>query len=280
MLLRTILFSVAILTPLLAAGQTGNDNANPEIQASETPENPVLAKLEEIQNQLNQLTNVPARVEKNEQDIKDLSGNLSNALAAIQELKETVNDLNTNVRNQVARQHQILEAISTTDSQDRRVLNLAAIMETSSEFKEDVSKAVHDSLKPVGKFTIVNKTNSYRQIYVNQRPHGIDPGKSLTLTEEVGTVTTQLPGQRLENWTLSAPSYAEKIEIIPIQQQVQTSFRPSTSVYNPTSTVYRLPTTVYDPPLVYDPSRVTYYYYPTQPWYYYSTYSPWYSAFP
>ena len=41
----------------------------------------------------------------------------------------------------------------------------------------------------------------------------------------MGTVTTQLPGKSLENWSITAPSYSEKIEIVPADPPV-TSFQP------------------------------------------------------
>ena len=50
---------------------------------------------------------------------------------------------------------------------------------------------------------------------VNQKPYEMGPDEILTVTVPVGTVSAQLPGQALTNWTLSAPTYSQKIEIVP-----------------------------------------------------------------
>jgi hypothetical protein len=95
-------------------------------------------------------------------------------------------------------------------------------MEQSEEFREDVRKAVHQALQTHGELTIWNRMSTRQQIVVNQKPYEIDPDEILLVTAPVGTVSAQLPGQGLTNWTLSAPTYSQKIEIVPQSDAIPT----------------------------------------------------------
>ncbi len=121
-------------------------------------------------------------------------------------------------------------------------------MAKSEEFRQDVRKAVNDSLDRQGEIIVQNRMQSFQRIQVNQTEYGIPAGDSLTLKVPVGTVTAQLPGQRLTNWTVTAPDYKQKIDIVPETETTVTAYRP---VYTqPTVPLYTSPTETYyvDPP--------------------------------
>ena len=106
-------------------------------------------------------------------------------------------------------------------------LRLSANMEKSEEFRDDVRKAVHQSLETHGEFSIHNRMANYQRIVVNQKEYGLNADEILTLKVPVGTVTAQLPGQALTNWTVGAPNYSQKIEIVPeAYATTTTAYRP------------------------------------------------------
>ncbi len=68
---------------------------------------------------------------------------------------------------------------------------------------------------------------NHQQIVVNQKEYGLGADEILTLKVPVGTVTAQLPGQPLTNWTVAAPNYSQKIEIVPEKMPTTTTaYRP------------------------------------------------------
>ena len=138
-------------------------------------------------------------------------------------------------------------------------------MEQSEEFREDVRKAVHQSLETHGDFSVHNRMGSFQRVVVNQKEYGLKPDEILTLKVPVGSVTVQLPGQPLTNWTVGAPNYSQKVEIVPdANATTTTAYRPiSGDVTLPWYALSPLPrTTVYLPPLpgpIYTGPAVEYY---------------------
>ena len=148
-------------------------------------------------------------------EIERLAGVISDELKKQEAILAKLDVLMQQQQEQLARQQAILDAIVHKDASGRDVLQLSATMEQSEEFREDVRKAVHQALQTHGELTIWNRMSTRQQIVVNQKPYEIDPDEILMVTAPVGTVSAQLPGQGLTNWTLSAPTYSQKIEIVP-----------------------------------------------------------------
>jgi hypothetical protein len=165
--------------------------------------------------------------------------------------------LNENIR----RQSQILEAISQPDSAGNQILRLDGIMQRSEQFRRQMSDAVHQSIRDQGEFVVVNKMDTEQSIRVNQKQYTVRPGAVLALKVPVGTVSTRLPGQRLQNWTVSTPAYYQSVDIVPEETPTPvaetahavTVFKPETTtayyVEQPASgtVAYSVPTTTFSP---------------------------------
>lgn len=155
------------------------------------------------------------------EQLRTLSGNFTQVVERVSEqetqigqLRREMTDLTTQINEEIAKQQQILEAIAHKDSAGLQVPRLSAAMQ-SGEFREEMRQAVHDSLKTTGTLKIANRTNDYHRIFVNRAEFGVAAGQELSLQVPVGTVSTQLPGRDLKNWTVAAPRYEQTIEIVP-----------------------------------------------------------------
>ncbi|MHB8952121.1 MAG: hypothetical protein ACYC4U_04020 [Pirellulaceae bacterium] len=166
-------------------------------------------------------------ITQNSQGIERLTTIINEELRKQQNILERIDELTQQQQDQLARQQAILDAIAQKDTAGRDVLRLSANMEQSEEFREDVRKAVHHSLDTQGELTVHNRMPNPQQIIVNLKTFGLGPDEMLTLKVPVGTVTAQLPGQPLTNWTVGAPTYRQTIEIVPETSPNTTSvFRP------------------------------------------------------
>jgi hypothetical protein len=137
--------------------------------------------------------------------------------AQIDKLRKELTDLAGSQKDTIDQHQKILDEIARHDGR-RHVPNLTTAMDESQVFRQQMDDAVHRSLKTMGKFHIVNKTNSHQWIWVNRREEFLRPGEPITIDVPVGTVTTQLPGQGIVNWTLAHTGkgeYSESIEIVP-----------------------------------------------------------------
>jgi hypothetical protein len=196
-------------------------------------------------------------------EIERLAGVISDELKKQEAILAKLDVLMQQQQEQLARQQAILDAIVHKDTAGRDVLQLSATMEQSEEFREDVRKAVHQALQTHGELTIWNRMSTRQQVVVNQKPYEIDPDEILMVTAPVGTVSAQLPGQGLTNWTLSAPTYRQKIEIVPQSDAIPTEVArpitepqaeamvplPSRVLRMPEETSYLLPPGPVDPPI-------------------------------
>ena len=196
-----------------------------------------------------ELRSIKEQLSKLSSNLSQVVGQLSEQDAEISKLKEDLKVVTDQINEELAKQQQILAAISQPDSAGRQVIRLSANME-SPEFRQDLRDAVHDSLDTTGTLRVANKTSDYQRIYINRAEHGVAAGQTLTLKVPVGTVSTQLPGRDLKNWTVAAPTYEQSIDIVP--DPVPTTTYVARPAYYP----YSLPA-YYDPlPLV---SNVVYY---------------------
>ena len=170
-----------------------------------------------------------AATTQNAQGIERLTTVLNEELRKQQDILNRIDELTQQQQDQLARQQAILDAITQKDSAGNDMLRLSANMEQSEEFRDDVRKAVHQSLETHGDFSIHNRMGNYQRIMVNQKEYGLNADEILTLKVPVGTVTARLPGQPLTNWTVGAPDYSQKVEIVPDARAA------TTTVYRPVS---------------------------------------------
>jgi uncharacterized protein YoxC len=190
------------------------------------------------------LASLKKEVDSLRAQLDGVTNNLTETVTQLSDLKQQQKVLTDRINEELEKQQQILEAISNLDSAGQRIPRISAIMDTSEEFREDVRRAVHKSLETRGDFSVTNKTASYQRIWINQQEYGVSAGETLTLKPPVGTVTTQLPGKGLKNWTLTAPDYKESIDIVPASA-------PSTIVGRPIYVSPPAPITYgYMPPIV------------------------------
>ncbi len=160
-------------------------------------------------------------VQKLREQVKSLSENVTQFGEAVVgntsrvvEVEQRVDGIEAVIHDQLTAQSQILEQISRTDSDQRHVINLSANME-SPEFRRDLSDAVNRSIKREGTVVIENKMGYDQSILVNGADYMISAGTTATVSVPVGTLTTRLPNQQIVNWTISAPNYHQKIDIVP-----------------------------------------------------------------
>lgn len=221
----------------------------------------------EIQNLKTQITTTLANVSKlTEAVTKNTEATIANKssidslLDKQTEMLQQLDELTSLQQEQFVRQQQMMESVVQQDSSGVDVLRLSANMQRSEEFRQEVRKAVHDSLREEGDVIIRNKMASSQRIKVNQTDYDIPAGETLTLKVPVGTLTAQLAGQPLTNWTISPPKYSQKIDIVPEQPTTVTALRPieaatpvttyrpytSDPIYvSPVETYYVDPTPVY-----------------------------------
>jgi TolA-binding protein len=155
------------------------------------------------------------------EQLRTLSGNVTQIVERVSEqetqigqLRQEMTALTNQINEEIVKQQEILEAIAHKDSSGLQVPRLSAAMQ-SNEFRQEMRHAVNDSLSTTGTLKITNRTNDFHRIFVNRVEFSVSAGKDLTLQVPVGTVSTQLPGRDLKNWTVAAPSYEQSIEIVP-----------------------------------------------------------------
>lgn len=197
-----------------------------------------------------------------------VSSNVTETAGQLSELKTKVDRLGEGINEELEQQRQILDSISRADSSGQRIPRLSAIMDKSADFRTDMRNAVNRSMETEGWFTVTNRMGGYQTISVNRASYGLNPGETKTLKVPVGTVTTQLPGQNLKTWTVTAPHYTQRLELVPSST--------STTVYRPSTTVYYAPQEPLNYSTYYSPYASSYstYYSP-----YASSYSTYYSPY-
>ena len=167
-------------------------------------------------------------VTSNAEGLTRLAEQMNQELSKQQVILERIDELAIQMQEQLARQQAILDAIVQRDSQGNDVLRLSANMARSDAFREDVRQAVHQALASHGDVVIRNLMAGDQRVLVNQKEHALGPGEVLTLKVPVGTVSVQLPGQPMTNWTVAAPDYLQKIDIVP-DTNARVAYRPVTS---------------------------------------------------
>ncbi|MHB9077021.1 MAG: hypothetical protein ACYC3X_05950 [Pirellulaceae bacterium] len=206
---------LALLVPGMLLAQTTAktpEQLTKDVQDLQQNLTAAIANLTKVAEQVAKNT---AAITTNAQGIERLTTIMNDELRKQQEILTRLDELTLQQQDQLARQQVILDTIAEQDSSGRDILRLSANMEQSEEFRDDVRKAVQQAMDAHGEVTIHNRMGSRQQIVVNHKEYGLGADEILTLKVPTGIVTAQLPGQPLTDWTLGAPNYSQKIEIVP-----------------------------------------------------------------
>ncbi|HAY81941.1 MAG TPA: hypothetical protein DCY79_19230 [Planctomycetaceae bacterium] len=228
---RVVACCLLLLTPVVLHAQDADAPGDDQVTKGaalddQTVMRELLAKVNGIQQSMQELAKVRTNVTANMERIGDLGNKADAQQAELTEIKQQIEELQSQFQDQVARQGEILASISSADG-DQAILPLTAIMDRSSKFTQDMNDAVHRVIKTEGIFTIENKTSVYRRVFVNRVEFGVQPGATLNLKVPTGTVSTQIDGEGLKTWSVGAPSYAQKVEIVPTTESVTAYYNPS-----------------------------------------------------
>jgi hypothetical protein len=170
-------------------------------------------------------------------DLDKLTTTINTQTADIGKLRGDLGSLTTTANSELDLVRQTLNDIARPDSAGGHVPRLDAAMK-SPAFQQELQQAVHVALPKKGLFRIVNKMSTAQWIYVNLAGHYLQPGEVKTLELPLGTVTTQLPGQEIVNWTLAHKGdgvYAESIDIVPTPTPTRTFVEYTQPLYSTTT---------------------------------------------
>jgi len=119
-------------------------------------------------------------------------------------------------RENQAEMKRILDTISGTDNSGNRVLKLFPIMKQSPQFRQEVTDAVHETMRQQGTVRVRNEMGTSNTLLVNGQRYSIPPYSTVEINVPVGTLTTELPGyESPKNWTIGPPNYTQSIDIRP-----------------------------------------------------------------
>ena len=147
----------------------------------------------------------------------DLKHDIDGNAQGLGQLKQDFEKNKEDVAGLIEEQRRILDAISTSDGQGNRMLAMNNMMSSSPQFRQEMSSAVHQSIRREGTLRVRNRTGSYQLLDVNRQRLEIPPYTEIfDIRVPVGTLTTELVGQeRTKNWTVTAPDYFQEIVIEP-----------------------------------------------------------------
>lgn len=181
-------------------------------------------------------------------ELKKLTQLVTEQDAEIKGLKQELDKMRETIRQTSVEQQIILDRISRRDSEGRPILALNNIMESSPEFKQELSDAVHKTLKVSGSLVVRNKMTTSQILAINGKQEFIAPQTTARFDVPVGTLTTELVGQEAaKNWTVGAPTYLQEINIEPASVSRVIVNRPvvQTPVYVEPPVVYGAPIYIY-----------------------------------
>ncbi len=172
--------------------------------------------------QAQQLGDLAKRVAALEGDVKSIQSDVKAIQLLVSDNAIQIGDLTEQVglalvtsNNQYTQHQEILDKITASDDNGEVYLTLNSIMKKSATAREEVREAVERSIRRQGTLSIENKMGTVQDILVNRVQYHVHAGATLNLTVPVGTVSTQLPGQRIVNWTIGVPNYRQSISIKP-----------------------------------------------------------------
>lgn len=180
-----------------------------------------------------ELADLAKRVAALEGDMASVKTLVNKNASQIGDLTELVGQAVVTSNEQYSLHQDILDQITASDDSGEVYLTLNNIMKKSAKAREEVREAVERSIRKQGTLSIENKMGTVQDILVNRVQYHVHAGATLNLTVPVGTVSTQLPGQRIVNWTIGVPNYRQSISIKPRYTAARVSSDWSTWVSQP-----------------------------------------------
>lgn len=217
---------------------------------SETPDwaKPLVAQIESIQQTLentvtdDELDAVKKDLAKARRDINKNEADFNAATDLFKEQDTLLGELTAKnksilamLQESDAQQETLLAAITKKGSDGRDLVDVNAIMDSSSG-RQEMAAAVHESLRRRGTLRVENRMDVGYHFLVNGTREYIPGRSTLEFNVPVGTVTTELEGyESPRNWSVGPPDYVHDVVISP---------RASRSVVLPAPI---LPSYYYDP---------------------------------
>jgi len=205
-----------------------------------------------LPSQADELADLTQRVAALEGDVQAITSAIKDNASQITDLSDLVKNAFIKLSDQDAKQQTILDAISATDENGEIYLPLNSIMNKSATARHEVRNAVEQSIRSQGTLTIINEMGTAQDVIVNHIQHHVHAGATLNITVPVGTVTTQLPGQDIENWTIGVPNYKQSVSIKPRYTAARPSYDlpgSATWISQPAQRFYYHKPLVYEPPI-------------------------------
>jgi ABC-type transporter Mla subunit MlaD len=157
---------LCFLWPTIVSAQTPHD-AKQDAQIAQLQAD-VKSLTELVARQSEQVTKLEARFSTTVDAIRDQSAQTKALFEKWESVLRTLQD-------QSAQTHEILDAISGTDRSGNRVLKLLPIMKQSAQFRQEVSDAVHETMRQQGTVRIRNEMGTSNALLVNGQQYYIAP---------------------------------------------------------------------------------------------------------
>jgi len=251
---------ILVSLPCLARGQDGSLVSKPEQMTPDELTEAVIS----LQGQLKQLADVVARNSSNIAAVNDQQKTMADKLQEVSDelgrmtkdqlelagqIQEVTTQLGQIKVGQEEFQGEIADQILEVNTQlgqisrnvgGSRTLRFDNIQDdtTRKEFQELVNRTTPKR----GKLIVQNKMSTGQYLTVNRWEYYFSAGEQREFDVPTGTVSTKLRGQRIVNWTVSAPSYEQTVYIEPTPTPVRTT----TSVSLP-PVIYQSPPVYIDP---------------------------------
>lgn len=159
------------------------------------------------------VADIDRRIELLTTSVEKLTQVTADVDSRLKALSEKVSELSDKPNTELTALKTQLDAISLKDG-DAYVPNISAAM-SSNRFRQDMETAVNKSLKTGGTVLLTNKTAIAQWVEINRTRYFLRPGEQLPVAVNIGTVTTQLPDEEMQTWTITAPAYQLALEIVP-----------------------------------------------------------------
>ena len=162
----------------------------------------------------NKVADIDRRIESLTTNVEKLTQVTADVDSRLKSLSDKVNELSDKPSTELTAMKTQLDAISVKDG-DTYVPNISAAMTGSNKFRQDMETAVNKSLKTGGTVLLTNKTAVAQWVEINRTRYFLRPSEQLPVAVNIGTVTTELPGEEMQTWTITAPAYQLALEIVP-----------------------------------------------------------------
>ena len=278
--LLAVVLSISVFSCYTSAQYTGGPEGwsdkpmtPEELTAAVTQMQANLKQLDEsVRSNTDNLTTVVDQQKTMTEQLKSISEQLQQTGTNQAELTKTIQEVSTQLGQIKAKQgdfqSQIAEQINEVNTQlgqisrgvgESTTLRFDNIQDedTQREFQDLINR----STPKQGKLTVTNKMSTGQYIFINRERHFLTAGTTETFQVGSGTVSTQLPGQKVVNWTIGAPKYQQYVNIVPEypaprHSAARVSMRPPVAYEPPTATE---PIVTETPTVYWEPIRYVFY---------------------